>query len=62
VVLGKYASGFGVEEARQYHEATYSIGLGAGRRFVRQVDLPAPPAGRSGRLGLLLHRRHPGAP
>jgi hypothetical protein len=39
VVLGKYASGFGVEEARRYHEATYSIGLGAGRRFVRQVNL-----------------------
>lgn len=30
---------FGVEDARAYHEATYSIGLGAGRRFVRQVDL-----------------------
>jgi hypothetical protein len=39
IVLGKFASGFGVEEARKYHEATYSIGLGAGRRFVRQVDL-----------------------
>ncbi|MHA1114424.1 MAG: methyltransferase [Alphaproteobacteria bacterium] len=30
---------FGVEDARAYHEATYSIGLGAGRRFVHQVDL-----------------------
>ena len=39
VVLGKYAQGFTVEEARKYHEATYSIGLGSGRRFVRQVDL-----------------------
>lgn len=28
-----------VEDARRYHAATYSIGLGAGRRFVRQVDL-----------------------
>lgn len=30
---------FTVEDARRYHAATYSIGLGAGRRFVRQVDL-----------------------
>jgi len=30
---------FTVEEARRYHKATYSIGLGAGRRFSRQVDL-----------------------
>jgi cyclopropane fatty-acyl-phospholipid synthase-like methyltransferase len=39
VVLGKYAEGFTVERARSYHEATYSIGMGAARRFVRQVDL-----------------------
>lgn len=26
-------------EAKRYHDATFSIGLGAGRRFVRQVDL-----------------------
>ncbi|MBK8765531.1 MAG: methyltransferase domain-containing protein [Burkholderiaceae bacterium] len=26
-------------DARRYHNATYSIGLGAGRRFSRQVDL-----------------------
>ena len=38
-VLGKYAEGFTVGEARKYHEATYSIGMGSGRRFVRQVDL-----------------------
>jgi len=38
-VLGKYAEGFTVKEARKYHEATYSIGMGSGRRFVRQVDL-----------------------
>ena len=30
---------FTVEDARRYHKATYSIGMGAGRRFVRQVDL-----------------------
>ncbi len=28
-----------VERARKYHAATYSIGMGAGRRFCRQVDL-----------------------
>jgi SAM-dependent methyltransferase len=28
-----------VEDARQYHDATNAIGMGAGRRFARQVDL-----------------------
>ena len=28
-----------VEDARKYHAATYSIGMGAGRRFSRLVDL-----------------------
>ena len=32
---------FTVEDARRYHKATYSIGMGAGRRFVRQADLKA---------------------
>lgn len=36
--LGKYGE-FTVEKAREYHKATYSIGMGAGRRFARQVDL-----------------------
>ncbi|MDH3682274.1 MAG: acetylserotonin O-methyltransferase [Acidimicrobiia bacterium] len=36
--LGLY-EGLTVERARRYHEATYSIGMGAGRRFCRQVDL-----------------------
>jgi len=30
---------FTVADARRYHNATFSIGMGAGRRFVRQVDL-----------------------
>jgi SAM-dependent methyltransferase len=30
---------FTAADARRYHSATYSIGMGAGRRFVRQVDL-----------------------
>ena len=28
-----------IEEARRYHQATYSVGMGAGRLFCRQVDL-----------------------
>ena len=28
-----------VDNARRYHRSTYSIGMGAGRRFVRHVDL-----------------------
>ena len=38
-VLGMYDQDFTVEKARRYHEATYSIGMGAARRFHRQVDL-----------------------
>ncbi len=38
-VLGMYDANFTVETARTYHEATYSIGMGAARRFHRQVDL-----------------------
>lgn len=38
-VIGKTIGDFTVEDAQRYHDATYSIGLGAGRRFVRQVDL-----------------------
>ena len=36
--LGMY-DGLTVERARRYHAATYSIGMGAGRRFCRHVDL-----------------------
>ena len=38
-VLGMYDETFTVERAREYHEATYSVGMGAARRFHRQVDL-----------------------
>jgi len=38
-ILGKYDDSFTVDRARAYHEATYSIGMGAARRFHRQVDL-----------------------
>lgn len=36
--LGMY-DGLTVERARRYHAATFSIGMGAGRRFCRTVDL-----------------------
>lgn len=65
VVLGKYARGFTVEQARQYHEATYSIGMGAARRFARQVDLTGRRqildlGGGSGCYCIVAARRHPG--
>ena len=47
-VLGMYDEGFDVARAREYHEATYSIGMGAARRFHRQVDL----SGRSRMMDL----------
>jgi hypothetical protein len=37
--LGMYDESFTVERARSYHKATYSIGMGAARRFHRQVSL-----------------------
>lgn len=37
--LGMYDETFTVERARAYHEATYSIGMGAARRFHSQVNL-----------------------
>lgn len=36
--LGMY-DGLTVDRARRYHAATYSIGMGAGRRFARTTDL-----------------------
>jgi predicted TPR repeat methyltransferase len=40
-VLGMYDDTFTVERAREYHQATYSIGMGAARRFHSQVDVSA---------------------
>ena len=64
VVLGKYAEGFTVERARTYHEATYSIGMGAARRFARQVDLAGRRllvdlGGGSGCYCIVAAQRHP---
>ncbi len=38
-ILGRYDDSFDVPAARRYHEATYSVGMGAARRFHKQVDL-----------------------
>jgi O-methyltransferase/methyltransferase family protein len=64
VILGKYAQGFTVQQARRYHEATYSIGMGAARRFVRQVDLAGRRqildlGGGSGCYCIVAAQRHP---
>jgi len=64
VLLGKYAQGFTVEQARRYHEATYSIGMGAARRFVREVDLAGRHqildlGGGSGCYCIVAAQRHP---
>lgn len=37
--LGFYDEGFTVEHARRYHQATASVGMGAARKFLREVDL-----------------------
>jgi SAM-dependent methyltransferase len=39
-ILGTYEN-FSVEDARKLHAATFSIGMGAGRRFANQCDLSA---------------------
>lgn len=62
-VLGSYEN-FTVEDARRYHEATYSIGLGAGRRFARMVDLAHKKrlldiGGGSGCYSIVAAQAHP---
>jgi SAM-dependent methyltransferase len=56
---------FTVADARRYHNATYSIGMGAGRRFVRQVDLKGRKrimdiGGGSGAYCIAAAKQHPG--
>jgi len=55
---------FTVADARRYHQATYAIGMGAGRRFVRQVDLSSRRrimdiGGGSGAYCIAAAKQHP---
>ena len=62
-VIGGYET-MTVESARSYHKATSSIGFGAGRRFVKQVDLSSRKkmidiGGGSGAYSIVAVRAHP---
>jgi hypothetical protein len=62
-VLGQY-EGLTVEAARRMHEATYSIGIGAARRFVRHVALSERKklldlGGGSGAYSITAAKAHP---
>ena len=62
-ILGQY-EGLTVEAARKMHEATYSIGMGAARRFVRQVVLSERQkivdlGGGSGAYSITAAKAHP---
>ncbi|MFV2090798.1 MAG: methyltransferase, partial [Pseudomonadales bacterium] len=64
-LLGNYDETFTVERAREYHQATYSIGMGAARRFHRQVDLSGRKkvmdlGGGSGCYCIVAAQNHPG--
>ena len=63
-VLGMY-DGLTVEGARKYHRATSSVGMGAGRRFSRHVDLSERTklldiGGGSGAYSIVAAQQHPG--
>ena len=56
---------FTLADARRYHNATYAIGMGAGRRFVRDVDLRDRKrimdiGGGSGAYCIVAAKAHPG--
>ncbi len=61
--LGMYEE-FSVEDARAYHAATNSIGMGAARRFLKQVDLSGRKlmldlGGGSGAYSIEAAKAHP---
>ena len=63
--LGSYDDTFTVDRAREYHEATYSIGMGAARRFHKQVDLSGRKkiidlGGGSGCYCIVAAQKYPG--
>lgn len=62
--LGQYTE-FTVEQARRYHAATYSIGMGAARLFSRSVDLTGRTlmldlGGGSGAYSIVATKAYPG--
>ena len=62
--LGAYVD-FSVEDARRYHAATYSIGMGAARLFSRSVDLTGRKTlldlgGGSGAYSIVAAKTYPG--
>jgi predicted nicotinamide N-methyase len=62
--LGAYKE-FTVDDARRYHAATYSIGVGAARLFSRQVDLASRRlmldlGGGSGAYSIVATQTYPG--
>ncbi len=62
-VIGSYDT-MTVAKARTYHEATASIGFGAGRRFAKQVDLSSRHkmmdlGGGSGAYSIVAAQNHP---
>jgi len=64
VTLGAFAK-WTVADARKYHEATYAIGMGAGSRFVKLVDLSRRKlmidiGGGSGAYCINAAKAHPG--
>lgn len=64
-ILGMYDETFTVERARTYHEATYSVGMGAARRFHKQVDLSGRSkimdlGGGSGCYCIVAAKKYPG--
>ncbi|MFM8536256.1 MAG: methyltransferase [Acidimicrobiia bacterium] len=62
--LGAYVD-FSVDDARRYHSATYSIGMGAARLFSRSVDLTGRKlmldlGGGSGAYSIVATEKYPG--
>jgi SAM-dependent methyltransferase len=62
--LGAYVD-FSVDDARRYHAATYSIGMGAARLFSRSVDLTGRKlmldlGGGSGAYSIVATEKYPG--
>ncbi len=62
--LGAYEN-FSVDDARRYHAATYSIGMGAARLFSRSVDLGGRKllldlGGGSGAYSIIATKTYPG--